>query len=68
MVLDFREIPVCEENLPSSYVLIGLYGGTSNFPMTTFFVLRPWWDLFKADPEIKIHSDQFEPEQIAGGT
>lgn len=37
--------------LPKEYVLIGVYGGTSKFPMGTFYVLRCWWESFRLDHE-----------------
>jgi hypothetical protein len=46
----FREM--LTSDLPESYVLIGVYGGTSTFPLCTFFVLRNWWEGFRVAPEI----------------
>ncbi len=40
--------------LPDSYVHVAFYGGTSNFPMGSFYVQSAWWDAFKADPELMI--------------
>ncbi len=54
MTLNLKEIAVDAALLPASYALIGLYGGTSEFPLTTFFVLRDWWELFLANPEFKL--------------
>ncbi len=53
MQIRFEELPR-PAKLPESYVLIAFYGGTSNFPMGSFYVLSPWWQTFKADPEIVI--------------
>jgi len=53
MQIRFEETPR-PPKLPENYVLITFYGGMSNFPLGCFYVQSEWWNLFKADPELKI--------------
>jgi len=47
--------------LPASYVHLAFYGGTSNFPLGSFYVQSAWWDLLKLEPELVI-----EPAEAPG--
>lgn len=56
MMMRFEEV-VNVPGLPESYVMVAVYGGTSQFPLTTFFVLDAWWQEFKLHPEVLFTAD-----------
>lgn len=53
MTLRLEEIPNAP-GMPESYVTVAVYGGTSNFPLTTFSVLSGWWEMFCENPDLTI--------------
>lgn len=57
MQIRFEALPR-PPKLPESYVHVAFYGGTSNFPMGSFYVLSEWWNRFKTDPEIVITPEE----------
>ncbi len=53
MVIRLEELPR-PPKLPESYVHLAFYGGTSNFPLGSFYVQSAWWQMLQADPELVI--------------
>ena len=63
MQIRFKELSG-EGLVPDSYVLIGMYGGNSNFPLGCFYVLANWWELFVANPEITFDISKFAETDV----